>query len=426
MFKKVVRKRLEKYARKYLKKHNPTLVVVVGSVGKTTTKSAIATVLRDCGMNVRMSDKNYNADMSVPLALMGIDYPEDSVHSLKSWLEVFKEMRKRIKNDKTPDVIIQELGTDHPGEIPHFGEYIHATLAVVTAISPEHMEYFKTMDNVAKEELYVAEFADMTIVNAEDIPAEYLENRYVMYGYNKYVDYRFTSEKHTPLAGYEGVLSSKDLGKIKVKIPAIGEPQLKSALAAAVIATKLEIDTDKVVSALEKLQTVSGRMQGLEGKNDTILIDDTYNSSPLAAKAALDTLYEIKAPQHIAVLGSMNELGDTSEESHEELGKYCDPKKLDLVVTIGEDARLYLAPAAKKNGCRVKTFRHPKHAGEFVEENAEKGAAILFKGSQNGVYAEEALKVMLRDEKDIKKLVRQSKLWMNKKRDCFRKEKTSK
>ena len=93
MFKKFVRKRLEKYTRKYFRKYEPTLVVVVGSVGKTTTKAAIATVLRACDKTVRVSNKNYNAEMSVPLALLGVEYPEDSVRSIKAWFKVFKEMK---------------------------------------------------------------------------------------------------------------------------------------------------------------------------------------------------------------------------------------------------------------------------------------------------------------------------------------------
>lgn len=426
MFKKFVRKRLEKYTRKYFRKYEPTLVVVVGSVGKTTTKAAIATVLRACDKTVRVSNKNYNAEMSVPLALLGVEYPEDSVRSIKAWFKVFKEMKKRIKEDDVPDVIVQELGTDHPGEIPHFGEYLHADVAVVTAISPEHMEYFKTLDNVAREELSVADFADTTIVNEEDIPADYLENRFVMYGYDKYSDFRFIETKRTPLAGYEGELSSKDFGRLMVKIPALSEPALKAMLAATAVATKLGIHIKTLEPALSEIPSVPGRMQCLDGKNETILIDDTYNASPLAVKAALDMLYEIDSPQRIAVLGSMNELGDTSADAHKEVGEYCDPEKLDLVITIGEEARIHLAPAAKKNGCNIKTFRHPKHAGEYVEEKAKKGAVILFKGSQNGVYAEEALKVMLKNPEDSKKLVRQDKFWMKKKHECFKKDKAEK
>ena len=426
MFKKFVRKRLEKYTRKYFRKYEPTLVVIVGSVGKTTTKAAIAAVLCACDKKVRVSNKNYNADMSVPLALLGVEYPEDSIRSIKAWFKVFKAMKAKIKEDDVPDVIVQELGTDHPGEIPHFGEYLHADVAVVTAISPEHMEFFKTIDNVAKEELSVADFADTTIVNEEDVPAEYLENRFVLYGYDKYSDFRFTTTKRTPLVNFEGELSSKDFGRLDVEIPAPSEPLLKAMLAAVAVATKLGIHIKTLEPALSELPSVPGRMQRLDGKNETILIDDTYNASPLAVKAALDMLYEIEAPQRIAVLGSMNELGDTSSEAHEEVGKYCNPDKLDLVVTIGEEARLYLAPEAKKNGCRIKTFKYPKHAGEYVEEKAKNGAAILFKGSQNGVYAEEALKVMLKNPEDSKKLVRQSKLWMKKKHDCFRKEREDK
>jgi hypothetical protein len=92
-------------------------------------------------------------------------------------------------------------------------------------------------------------------------------------------------------------------------------------------------------------------------------------------------------------------------------------------VTVGEEAKKYLAPATKEQGCKVKSFLNPKLAGEYVEEKAIKSAVILYKGSQNGVFAEEALKCMLKDSSDAKKLVRQSKLWMNKKQELLKKSK---
>ena len=112
----------------------------------------------------------------------------------------------------------------------------------------------------------------------------------------------------------------------------------------------------------------------------------------------------------------MNELGETSAREHEELGAYCRADELDCVVTIGEKSREYLAPMAEKAGCRVKSFMNPVEAGEFVRSIVKSGAIILAKGSQNGVFAEEAVKLLLEDSSDTSKLVRQSKGWMEKKR----------
>lgn len=423
MLKSIVRLRLEKYVKKYFKHHHPKLIVVAGSVGKTVTKHSITNALRSAGYKVRMADENYNADMSVPLALLGVEYPEDGVHSIKAWLEVFKKMDAKIKDEKEPDFIVQELGTDHPGEIAHFGTYLNPDLAVVTAITPEHMENFRDINAVANEELDVTDYSERVLINIDDTSPAFLQDSFFSYGLDPKADYSFEVLEKTPLKGYLGRFKTRELGAIEVKTQVSSEQQLKSAVAAAAVLAKFDATESQIFEAFSSFKPVSGRMQILEGKNGTTLIDDTYNSSPAAAEAALKTLYDVKASERIAVLGSMNELGETSEEEHVKLGEFCDKKKLDLVVTIGEEAKKYLAPAAKKAGCEVVSFLNPKLAGEYVEEHASKSAVILYKGSQNGVFAEEALKCMLADKADSEKLVRQSKLWMDKKKELLKKSK---
>jgi UDP-N-acetylmuramoyl-tripeptide--D-alanyl-D-alanine ligase len=160
-------------------------------------------------------------------------------------------------------------------------------------------------------------------------------------------------------------------------------------------------------------------MQILPGIKNSTLIDDTYNSSPVAVRAALDVLYAGDAPQRIAILGGMNEMGDYSPQAHKEVGAYCDPKKLDWVVTIGPDAKQYLAPAAKEQGCQVKSFLSPYDAGHFVAGLLKESAVVLAKGSQNRVFAEESLKELLANPEDASKLVRQSRHWQDVKAKQF-------
>jgi len=160
-------------------------------------------------------------------------------------------------------------------------------------------------------------------------------------------------------------------------------------------------------------------MHILRGMNDAIIIDDSYNSSPLAVESALRTLYQLNVPQRIAVLGSMNELGDMSEAAHVEVGKFCTPSELDLVITVGEEAAKYLAPAAEANGCKVVKFKNALEAGSYVHQALEQGGAVLFKGSQGGIYLEEAIKVILHATADQEQLVRQSPAWLEKKRKFF-------
>ena len=127
----------------------------------------------------------------------------------------------------------------------------------------------------------------------------------------------------------------------------------------------------------------------------------------------------LPAGQRIAIMGSMNELGESSAAEHEKIGKLFHPDMVEWVITIGEEAEKYLAPAAHANGCQVKSFASAVQAGAFAHSVLDKDALVLVKGSQGGVYAEEAVKILLLDQSDVTKLVRQSPAWMATKEAFF-------
>lgn len=423
MFKKHVQKKLENYVQRYFRDHHPTLVVVVGSVGKTTTKTAIAQVLAK-HYRVQMEPQNHNTELSVPLAIMGIKYPPmELVHKWTTWFRVFRAMRKRIKAPQGVDVIVQELGTDKPGDLAVFARYLKPDIAVVTAISPEHMENFPNgLVDVAKEELSIAAVSKMTIVNHDDVDASFAP--FVQSG--SISDYGIEGGEYgldivggTPLGGYQVNLRAPGLSGASTVLHLVGAHNLKAACAAMTVGLKLGVPLNEVVQAMSEIRPVAGRMNPLPGRRNSTIIDDSYNSSPIAALAAIDTLYQIDTPQRIAVLGSMNELGAFSPQAHEQVGLACDPMMLDWVVTIGREAEQFLAPAAKRRGNQVMSFRDPISAGTFASQQLRDNAVVLVKGSQNNVFAEEAVKVMLRNVDDKDKLVRQSPYWMQKKHDWF-------
>lgn len=423
MFKSIIQKKLESYVKRYFKRHPEVkLVVVTGSVGKTSTKTAIATVLSE-QFRVRLHEGNHNTQMSVPLAILGIKYPE-SIRNLRQWLAVFEAARARIKQPTDVDVIVQELGTDRIGEIPHFGLYLKPDIAVVSAVSPEHMEFFNDIDTVAKEELSVVNYSKQAIINRDDIDGEfakYITNPNIdTYGTSSIAEYNFISNNYSIEGGHDGVFVAPELDKpIKAKIMTLGEHTLRPAVVAGAVGIKLGMDINKIVEGLAKVHPIPGRMNVLKGVNNTIIIDDSYNSSPLAVASALRTLYQLSAPQKIAVLGDMNELGAVSDVEHETLGKMCDPSQLNWVVTVGTQAEKFVAPAAKMRGCQVKVCKNALEAGSFVHSILESGSIILFKGSQGGVYLEEAIKIILHSTEEEDNLVRQSDEWLKTKKDFF-------
>lgn len=418
MFKKLIQDQLEDLVRQYFNKHpDIKLVVVVGAAGKTTTKNAIATVLSQ-KYRVRVEPGNLNEFLSVPPSLLGVQYPDFSkLRNPFTWRKVFSDMKKVINAPSDVDVIVQELGTDRPGQIPHFGEYLRPDIAVVTSVVPEHMEFFNTIENVAKEELSVTAYSKETIINRDDIDdrfAEYImSDRITTYGVHPPAEnFYVTKGEQNVLEGFSGNMILAGPGKVPTKVGLIGQHSLKSAIAAGTVGARLGMTSVEISESVGKIRPVPGRMNVLPGRLDTTIIDDTYNSSPSAAIEALKVLYQVKAPQRFAILGSMNELGDTSEEAHTLVGEFCDPNMIENVVTIGEQAKKFLAPAAKSKGNRVVSFLNPVEAGAFVSQRMNKGAVILAKGSQNNVFAEEAVKILLRSANEEKKLVRQSPYWL--------------
>jgi UDP-N-acetylmuramoyl-tripeptide--D-alanyl-D-alanine ligase len=423
MLKFIIQLILERYVVKYFKKHPEVkLIVVAGSVGKTSTKRAIATLLSR-RFRVALEEGNHNTHLSAPLAILGIEYP-DNVKSVKAWISVLRAVRERIKQPTGTDVIIQEIGADHPGDIAHFGKYLRPYIGVVTAVTPEHMEFFKDMDTVAKEELTAANFSELAIINRDDIDGRYaafLTNANLnTYGTTGVAEYRFETRDFTTESGYDGLVITPEYEPIPATVKVVGEHSLRPVMGAVAIAVKMGMTTEEIVQGLKLIAPVPGRMNVLKGQKNTIIIDDTYNSSPIAASSALQALYGLQAPQRIAILGDMNELGELSKSEHEALGNLCDPNLLSWVVTIGEQTEAYLAPAARLRGCQVRSFKNAVDAGAFVHSVLEDGAAVLAKGSQGGIYAEEAVKILCNMDQSIE-LVRQSPKWLQIKADFFAK-----
>lgn len=422
MFKNFITKRLQSQAKRYIAKHQPKIIAVAGSIGKTSTKIAIATVLSQ-RYKVRVHSGNYNVDVTVPLVVFDIDLPKN-LHSPFAWFGILIRAEAMIHTNKDQvDVIILELGTDKPGDIEEFKSWLTPDISVVTAVVPEHMEFFKTLDAVAQEELAVASFSKLTIINRDDVAEEYA--RYATtenidtYGLSGVAEYRFVIEDAKPGQGFSGKFISPEFGEMPMQLQVVGEHNVKFVVAAGAVGAKLGLSGQQVAAGMQAFEPVAGRMNLLKGLKRSTIIDDTYNSSPVAAIAALQTLYKFPAPQHIAVLGNMNELGDFSPQAHEQVGKACDPKVLDWVVAVGEDAEKYLAPTAASKGCQVRSFKNAIEAGTFVHEIMQPEAIILVKGSQGDMYLEEAVKILLHDENDASKLVRQTDSWLTRKNKFF-------
>ena len=391
-------------------KHNPIVIAVAGSVGKTSTKSAIATVLSE-KYNVQWQNGNYNDIVSVPLIFFGQKMP--NIYNPFGWLKLFMSAVIQILGSYKYNIVIIELGSDKPGDIGFFKKYLHVDYGILTAISAEHMENFNDIEAVAKEELGISEIADVLIVDIDSVDKKYLKSlKNIMTIGEGSEDCRITSRNLTPELKRPVKFSLKTGKSIELETEILGKQGLPAMAVATLLSSELELTDQQIKCGLNSIKPFAGRMQPLSGLKGSLIIDDTYNASPKAVETALMTLYEIPAKNKIAILGQMNELGKHSKALHQEIGRSCDPKQLKLVVTIGKDANKYLASEAERRGCKVVRCPSPYHASDVVRPLLRKDTVILAKGSQNGVFAEEAIKELLYNPEDVNKLVRQSNSWL--------------
>jgi UDP-N-acetylmuramoyl-tripeptide--D-alanyl-D-alanine ligase len=285
------------------------------------------------------------------------------------------------------------------------------------------MEFFGTIEAVAEEELSVSNYSRFVLINRDDVEGRFADfetnANFATYGTTGAAEYRFEQQNNTAQDGYVGSIITPENEPFPASIRVVGEHSLRPIMGAVAAGIKLGLTPADIVAGIALVRPVPGRMNMLRGINGTAIIDDTYNSSPAAVSAALQTLYSYSdAPQRIALLGDMRELGVSSQFEHEKLGMLCDPGLLEWVVLVGPDSEKYVAPAARARGCQVHIARNALEAGEFIRSVTRGGAVILAKGSQNTIFLEEAVKILC-DLSEHTQLVRQSRAWLKTKDAYF-------
>ncbi len=416
--KKIIISRLNTKVRKLLSSHKITIIGVTGSVGKTSTKLAIGQVL-SATRKVRYSVDSYNTDIGIPLSLFGLKVPS-KLWDPRAWKKIFTQIDNEIAHYKY-DTVVLELADDEFVMMKKVLQIVKLDIGVISAIAPVHMEFLKDMKTVVHYNWQTAANAKKIIYNADSKELRKKAYKTGTIGFGmKHGVIRFNNIKRSK----NGCLqASLKIGKNKhtIHTRVIGVQNLYSLLAAAAVGHELQIPFEAICFELSHVEPVAGRMNILRGIEATRIIDDSYNSSPDAAVSALNTLKEFKG-RRIAVLGSMNELGDQSTPAHQEVGTMA-AKVVDLLVTIGKSAEEVMAPAAVHGGLKndqIKIFRTPYEAGHYLKGVIKKGDVILVKGSQSGVYTEEVTRILLDPQINAEEvLVRQSSVWKRRKKKSF-------
>jgi len=410
--KKFVQDKLAKDAKTLLTKQKPAIIAVTGSVGKSSTKQAIWAVLKD-RFAARVSPKNYNTEFGVPLTILGLELPAFKL----GWLGVLKRAgwRAMFPPKDYPKTLILEMAADKPGDIAYLCDIARPDIAVITTVGESHMEFFGSVDSLVKEKGTLAERTNKdgcVILNRDDEKVWAMRNRtkarVMSFGFHEEADMRalelsinYSHDEEGGAGGVSFKLAYQG-SAVPVHIPnVLGRQAVYAALAAACVGVSRGMNLLEVSEQLAAYEPPPGRMRCLYGIKRTLLIDDTYNSAPKSALAALDALRDVpvgESSRRFAVLGDMLELGPVSVEGHEAVGRHAVECGIDYLVFVGElmgDAEK-AARAAGKSQDQMFHFSNTDQAGRFVQERMKNGDVVLVKGSR-GMHMEKVVKELMAD-----------------------------
>lgn len=416
---------LAMFARAVLRKYRPQIVMVTGSVGKTSTKDAVKAAL-STSLYVRASEKSYNSEFGVPLTILGVKNPWTSI---PRWVHVFGEaIALLLLPNAYPRLLVLEVGADNPGDLERILKIATPDLVVVTRLPdmPVHVEAYATPDAVREEEFrpaYALAPGMPLIISSDDEYAcelaEPLATNTILFGQAVEADVRLGKaeifmDDGKPV-GMQAEVSLNDETHLLQVRGAIGAQQLLAPAAALAVGMALGCDIKKILTGIDLYEPPPGRGRILKGKDGSILIDDSYNASPAAVEEALTSLALLKKNmpkiKTTAVLGDMLELGRYSQEAHERIGRIA-AEKVDTLITIGPRARA-MAGAAIQAGhpeAAVLSFETSVEAAPQIAARIGAGDAVLVKGSQS-MRTEKVCEALLADYADQKYLVRQDREW---------------
>ncbi len=424
ILKNIVVKILSWEAKLALHHYSPKIIAVTGSVGKTSTKDAIFGIISG-KFNVRKNDKSFNSEIGVPLTILGL--PNAWSNPFKWIWNIKLGFWKIFFSPNYPRILVLEIGADKPNDIKNIVSWLKPDIAVVTALAdvPVHVENFGSSEKLYEEKGLLIEALSprgIAVLYADDqrvlAMKKRTQSRKILFGMHGPVDVLGSypifiyDEKERP----KGISFRIDHNGNSIPIEingSVGFGNVYSALAAAAVAVNLGMNVLEIAERSKNIQTPLGRMKILEGIKNAVIIDDTYNSSPVAAELALNTLKELKCSgRKIAALGDMLELGQYSESEHKRIGKIV-ATSADMLITVGVKSR-WIAEAAFNNGMnenKILQFDESREAGSYVQNILEKGDIILAKGSQ-GIRMEKFVEeIMAHPERQEELLVRQAKAW---------------
>ena len=393
-------------ARRVIERYQPTVIGITGSVGKTTAKDAIYSVLSR-KFWVRKNEENYNNEIGVPMTILGIE-PEKfkSITYKLSAITSSLWLSFGWPKSSYPRTLVLELAADKPGDIQYLADIVKPQVGVVTAVGevPVHVEFYASSQDVAKEKsqlikslpmhngLAVLNYDDQTVLDMK----EKTKTDVITFGFSNLasiwasdISY-FISEDSKNIGGLSFKINHGSTF-IQAKVNnLIAIHQLYGILAATAVGLHFGINLIDISGAVENIELPHRRMNLLHGIKGSVIIDDTYNASPLSMHAALDTLRDFARARtelgykgrRVAVLGDMKELGKYEVAAHRTIGNLA-AERCDLLITVGAAGKLIADSAANQMAKEnLMSFDTSEEAKLKVQELIQEGDVVLVKGSR--------------------------------------------
>ncbi len=348
---------LQELARNYRNSLDLTVIGITGSSGKTSTKDFLDAVLGE-RFEVNATKGNLNNHIGLPLSILGTERR----HGCGVW----------------------EMGMSKPGEIELLAQIASPDVGIITNIGVAHIEFMKGREGIAAEKGMLAEAVPeggCVVLSADDEYTPSITKRSVAPVITAGLDsgdFRAVNVQ----SAIDGCRFDIRIGErsVAASIPVSGRHMVANAMLAVATGLHLGLEMDEIVAGLRKTRLAGGRLQSVKCGEVTYL-DDTYNANPVSMRAALDTLAGLSCQgRRFAVLGEMAELGASAAEEHRELGGYASRKGVDVVVSVGEMARLI---GEGVDGPDYQHFADHRSAADFLRKNTSESDVVLVKGSRS-------------------------------------------
>ena len=299
-------------AKFYREKLGLKVVGITGSAGKTSTKDLVAAVLSD-KYKVFKTKGNFNNEIGLPLMILELD--------------------------STYDVAILEMGMRGLGQIKELAEIASPDLGIITNIGISHIEILKTRENILKAKMEIATFFDknntLVVCGNDDFLGVLPEAEYKIVKTGVGENFKIGAKNIAleELSSKFTVYDGEKEEEFSLDMP--GEHNISNLMLGIAIAKELGVSFEEMKRGLKNIEATSMRLELIK-KDGFSILNDCYNSSPVAVKSAIDVMKNIEGKRRIAVLGTMRELGHKSEEAHEEIGKYAKENGIEKVLCFGD------------------------------------------------------------------------------------------